>query len=248
MKVGELLERQDSLVVILNSPAQNPTGFTLSYEEWGQVIELIRKAATDDSKKITLLCDIAYIDYAGKASDTRKFMSLFSGLPSNVLVIVAFSISKSFTMYGLRTGAAVCVSTNKHAAQEFSGIFEASNRGTWSNGTRCGIKLLSTIMNDKKLLCKVDEEREVLRLLLEKRAGIFIEEARIAGLDICPYKSGFFITIPAIQPEDSCSLLKKDNIFAVPIPRGIRFAICSVPSGKMKGIAGKIKSSIGDWQ
>lgn len=245
MKVSELLGRQDSLVILLNSPAQNPTGFALSDDEWGQVFELIKKAAADRSKKITLLCDIAYIDYAGKASDTRKFMSLFSGLPSNVLIMVAFSISKSLTMYGLRTGAAVCVSSSKDVVQEFSGVFEASNRGTWSNGTRCGMKLLSTIMNDKELLGRVDEEREELRLLLEERAEIFIEEARVNQLDTCPYKSGFFITIPAIQPEESCALLKKDNIFAVPISRGIRFAICSVPSGKIKGIAEKMKLAIG---
>ncbi len=247
-KVKELLERQDSLVILLNSPAQNPTGFALSDEEWRQVIEAIKKAAENKSKRITLLCDIAYIDFAGKTSDTRKFMRLFSGLPANVLVIVAFSISKSLTMYGLRTGAAVCISSNMDVAQEFSDVFEASNRGTWSNGTRCGMKLLSVIMNDKDLLHKVDGEREQLRLLLEKRAEVFIEEARAAQLDICPYKAGFFVTIPAIQPEESCKLLVEDNIFAVPISRGIRFAICSVPLYKIKGIAEKVKSAVGNGQ
>lgn len=247
-KMNELLERQDSLVILLNSPAQNPTGFALSDGEWGQVIELIKRAAGDLSKKITLLCDIAYIDYAGKASDTRKFMRLLGGLPSNVLVMVAFSISKSLTMYGIRTGAAVCVSSNKDVAEEFTGVFEASNRGTWSNGTRCGMKLLSVIMNDKKLLADVDKEREELRQLLEKRAEIFIGEAEANQLDTCPYKSGFFVTIPAIQPEESCKLLQKENIFAVPISRGIRFAICSVPTFKIKGIAEKIKRAVGNGQ
>lgn len=242
-KVNELLERQDSLVILLNSPAQNPTGFALSDDEWKEVIDFIKQAASDTSKKITLLCDIAYIDYAGKSSDTRRFMRLFSGLPSNVLVIVAFSISKGLTMYGLRTGAAICVSSNKDVAQEFSDVFEASNRGTWSNGTRCGMKLLSEIMNNKELLGKVEQEREELRQLLEKRAEVFISEADAAGLDICPYKAGFFVTIPAVQPEESCKLLKGENIFAVPIARGIRFAICSVPLYKMKGIAEKIKKA-----
>jgi aromatic-amino-acid transaminase len=248
LKVSDLLERQDSLVIILNSPAQNPTGFALSDEEWGQVFDVIKKAAEDNSKKITLLCDIAYIDYSGRNSDTRKFMKLFSGMPSNVLIIVAFSISKSLTMYGLRTGAAVCISSNKDVVQEFSDIFEASNRGTWSNGTRCGMKLLSTIMNDKDLHQRVDEEREELRQLLEKRAGIFTEEAKAVRLDTCPYKSGFFVTIPAIQPEESCKLLKTENIFAVSISRGIRFAICSVPLYKMKGIAEKVKKAIENGQ
>ena len=244
MKVKELLTRQNSLVILLNSPAQNPTGYALSDEEWEQVIMIIKREALDKSKKITLICDIAYIDYAGKASDTRRFMRLFSGLPSNVLVVVAFSISKSLTMYGLRTGAAVCVSSDKGVVEEFSGVFEASNRGTWSNGTRCGMKLLSVIMNDKELLRKVDEEREQVRLLLEKRAEVFTNEAKSVKLDICPYNAGFFVTIPAAQSEESCKLLKKDNIFAVPISRGIRFAICSVPLYKMKGIAEKIKKAV----
>jgi len=244
MKVKELLTRQNSLVILLNSPAQNPTGYALSDEEWEQVIMIIKREALNESKKITLICDIAYIGYAGKASDTRRFMRLFSGLPSNVLVVVAFSISKSLTMYGLRTGAAVCVSSDKGVVEEFSGVFEASNRGTWSNGTRCGMKLLSVIMNDKELLRKVDEEREEVRLLLEKRAEVFINEAKSVKLDICPYNAGFFITIPASQSEESCKLLKKDNIFAVPISRGIRFAICSVPLYKMKGIAEKVKKAV----
>jgi len=244
MKVSELLGRQDSLIILLNSPAHNPTGYGLSYEEWEQVIEIIKRAAADKSKRITLLCDIAYIDYAGNASETRKFMGLFSGLPSNFLVIVAFSISKSLTMYGLRTGAAACISSNKDVAEEFSGVIEISNRGTWSNGTRCGMKLLSAIMNDKELLNKVDAEREEVRLLLEKRAEIFMEEAKSVKLYTCPYKAGFFVTIPAIQPEESCKLLKKDNIFSVPISRGIRFAICSIPLYKIKGIAEKMKKAV----
>lgn len=243
-KVSELLERQDSLVILLNSPAHNPTGYGLSYEEWEQVMELLKKVAADDSKRITLLSDIAYIDYAGRSSETRRFMGLFSGLPSNLLVIVAFSISKSLTMYGLRTGAAICISSNKDVSQEFSDVSEASNRGTWSNGTRCGMKLLSEIMNDKELLTKVENERGELGKLLEKRAEVFMAEATSVNLDTCPYKSGFFITIPDIQPEESCKLLKKDNIFAVPISRGIRFAICSVPLYKMEGIATKINVAV----
>ena len=42
MKVKELLTRQNSLVILLNSPAQNPTGYALSDEEWEQVIMIIK--------------------------------------------------------------------------------------------------------------------------------------------------------------------------------------------------------------
>lgn len=243
-KVRELLGVQERILIILNSPAQNPTGFALTDDEWGQVIEVIKKEAKDKSKRITLLCDIAYIDYAGSSTEVRKFMKLFSGLPENVLVVVAFSMSKGYTMYGLRTGAAICVSSSKDIAQEFQEVVEASNRGTWSNGTRCGMKLLSTIINNSELSGKVDSERESLRKLLVERAEMFIKEAKENELGICPYKAGFFVTIPTEKPEGSCELLKKERVFAVPIAKGIRFAVCSVPTYKISGIARKIKNAI----
>lgn len=242
-KVTELLSRQDSLVILLNSPAHNPTGFALTDDEWQQLLEVLKQQAKDDTRKITLLCDIAYIDYAGEKG--RSFMKHLSNLPENLLIVVAFSISKSLTMYGLRTGAAIGLSANKDVAQEFYDVCQASNRGTWSNGTRCGMRLLSAIMNDSEILQRVEQERKGLEQLLVERAAVFTEEADRIGLDICPYKAGFFVTVPVIQPDDACDRLKKDNVFAVPLSRGIRFAICSVPAAKLTGVAQKFKNAIG---
>ncbi len=242
-KSSELLARQDSLVILLNSPAHNPTGFALTGEEWLQLLEVLKHQAADGTKKITLLCDIAYIDYAGPSG--RDFMKHLSNLPENLLIVVAYSVSKSLTMYGLRTGAAIGLSANKDVVQEFYDVCQASNRGTWSNGTRCGMKLLSTIMHDSEILLQVEAERKELEQLLVERAAVFTEEAKQIGLDTCPYKAGFFVTIPAIQPGDACDRLKKDNIFAVPLTRGIRFAICSVPAVKLSGVPQKIKNAIG---
>ena len=110
-KIEEVLSTQDRIVIILNTPAHNPTGFSLSFSEWENVIELIRGFAKDETKKITLLCDVAYIDFAG--DDSRDFMKLLGGLPKNVLSIIAFSLSKGYTLYGMRCGAIICVSSDK---------------------------------------------------------------------------------------------------------------------------------------
>ena len=37
-----------------------------------------------------------------------------------------------------------------------------------------------------------------------------------------------------------CDLLEKENIFLVPMKKGIRLAVCSVSKAKMKGLAAKI--------
>lgn len=243
-KVKELLDRQGRLVILMNSPANNPTGFALSDDEWEQVLEVLKVEAKDTEKRIVLVADIAYIDYAGDPDGSRSFMKKFSGLPENIFIIVAFSVSKSLTMYGLRTGAALGVSSSKEIAEEFSNVCQSSNRGTWSNGTRCGMKLLSVIMNDKAVLGKVSAERQQLKQLLEDRAAIFVREAAAAGLEMHPYKAGFFVTIPAKDSEAICKRLEQDNIFPVPISGGIRFAVCSVPAEKLKGVAVKIKNAI----
>ena len=40
--VSHILHRQDSLLIILNTPANNPTGFALSDAEWADVLEVCR--------------------------------------------------------------------------------------------------------------------------------------------------------------------------------------------------------------
>ncbi|HHX50443.1 MAG TPA: aminotransferase class I/II-fold pyridoxal phosphate-dependent enzyme, partial [Clostridia bacterium] len=104
-KVRELLQEQEHLVVVFNSPAHNPTGFSLSLDEWEAVLGFLREAVWDKTKKITILLDIAYMDYAGEAEEVREFFALFGGLPGNIFVAVAFSMSKAFLSYGLRCGA-----------------------------------------------------------------------------------------------------------------------------------------------
>ena len=97
-KVNELLGKQDSLLVILNTPAHNPTGYSLSVSDWEKVLGVCKAQAKNPAKKITLLVDIAYIDYAGEKNETRKFFKLFGNLPANILGIVAFSMSKGYTI------------------------------------------------------------------------------------------------------------------------------------------------------
>lgn len=65
-KVNTLLADQDSLLIIINTPAHNPTGYSLSEEDWDKVLDVCKEHAKGGNKKITLLVDIAYIDYAGE--------------------------------------------------------------------------------------------------------------------------------------------------------------------------------------
>lgn len=243
-KSKELLARQNSLVVLLNTPAHNPTGYSLSDAEWKKVIELFVDYAADKSKRIILFVDVAYLDYAGEKRSTRKFMELFSGLPANLLVIVGFSASKGYTMYGMRTGAMISITTSRAVADEFVNTGALACRSTWSNCPRSGQKLLADLYRNKELLAQAEAERERWRKVIEDRADVFMREAREVSLKTLPYKAGFFLSIPAADPDAIVAELNTKNLFAVALAKGVRLAICSIPAQKVPGMATKIAEAM----
>ena len=243
-KVLKMAKNQHKVLAVINDPCQNPTGYCLSFEEWKAVIEVLKEAAK--YAKVILLNDIAYIDYDFRgAAKSREYMTLFNGLPEEILVIMAFSMSKSFTSYGLRVGAQVAVSSSKKIIDEFDTASTFLCRTSWSNTTRGGMKLLSDIYSDEKLLKEVEDEREEKIVLLEKRAEIFVKEAEKAGLITCPFRSGFFVTIPLKEnAKEIIADLKSQKVFVLPVIGGIRIALCSVPCRKIEKLPEIIAQSI----
>ena len=239
VKVDALLKKQKSLLVILNTPAHNPTGYALTSAEWDKVLAVL-KAQVDAGKKISLLVDIAYIDFAGEKNSTRAFMKKFSDLPENLFVMISFSMSKSFTFYGQRTGALIGISSNEKIIDEFKDVCKYSNRAVWSNINRGAQALLVKLNSDKDLQAVYEAERNELYQTVKRRADVFVEEAKSCGLRIVPYKGGFFIAVPAENPAAVCQKLRDDLIFAVPLKLGIRVAACSISFEKMHGVAEKI--------
>lgn len=242
-KVEELLKIQNSLLIILNTPAHNPTGYALSSEEWDKVIEIIKSHAAK-GKKITLLIDVAYIDFAGEKKETWAFMDKFGKMPANVLILVAYSMSKSYTLYGQRTGALAAFSTDHDVMAEFEETNKWSCRATWSNINHGAQTLLIKLYKNKQLRAEIEKDQANLRDFVKNRAKIFVGEAENCGLKIVPYKAGFFVAVPAENPGAVCEKLHDDLIFAVPLKLGVRVAVCSMPTEKISGVAEKIKNAI----
>lgn len=242
--VKEILAKQDSLIAIINAPAHNPTGYSLTDDEWEAVINVCKEQAENKNKKITLLIDIAYIDYAGEKNESRRFLKKLGGLPANILGVLAFSMSKGYTMYGQRTGAMIGVSSSKEVIEEFAAINQYTSRATWSNINRGAMRLLTTIDQDATLLQQFEKERDGLYQMIRERANIFMQESKVCGLNVLPYRAGFFISVPAADPDAVCEKLHDDLIFAVPLKMGVRIAVCAVPAAKMKGMAEKVQKAM----
>lgn len=238
-----LLARQESLVIILNTPAHNPTGYSLTLEDWDSVIEALSEEAKC-GKAIALVIDAAYIDFAGDEDEYRRFLPKLSKLPENVISIMAYSLSKTYTLYGTRCGAMICVARTAEIAEEFKRVCEYSSRGSWSNSAKVAQVILSRIYEDPALLERINEEREGYREMLLARGRAFSEAADEVGLKIVPFDAGFFVSVPCSDPEALGRKLEEKDIFLVPLKMGIRVSVASVPEEKCRILPAKIKEAM----
>lgn len=229
----DLLKKQERVLSIMNTPAHNPTGYSISDAQWKELVAFYSETASaNPEKRLIIVCDIAYIDFAGQGDDARAFMELLTRLPENVLILYAFSASKSFTMYGLRNGALICVAPTEEIAAEFEASCAYSTRGTWSNGTRGAMQTLATIFSDDDLQNAFFAEQTFHRSILQHRAKAFLENAEKIGLEICAYHDGFFLSIPCDNPVAVSDRLMDENFFIVALKKGLRFAPCAVSEEK----------------
>ncbi len=224
----KLLEEQKRAVVIINTPAHNPTGYSLSDEEWDQVLAILKKLSQDPENKLILVVDTAYIDFAGQGTDQRAFFKKFENLPQNLFAMIAFSMSKGYTMYGQRSGALIGISSCEDIAEDFFYACLHASRANWSNGTRGAQELLIALDKDAEKLAAYEQERNEWKNILQKRAAAFVKSADEVGLEILPYRDGFFTTIPYHHPKKLVEKLTEKNMFCVALQKGVRFAICAV--------------------
>ena len=240
-KLEDILSVQDEIVIIINTPAHNPTGYTFTEEDWNQVLETV---SSYSDKKIALVVDIAYLDFSGDAKEYRFFLKKLEGMPQNILPLIAFSASKGYTMYGMRCGALLCMAPTAEIAKEFKDVMSVECRASWSNGNRAAMTVLASILQNPELKQKVDEERESYLRILRERGEVFMAEAEKAGLKTCPYDSGFFVTIPCANPEKVGETLQTFNIFTIPLGPGVRVSVASNTVEECRRMPAKIKEAI----
>lgn len=231
-RVEATLSKQERLLIILNTPAHNPTGYTVKDSEWAEIMNYLRHLADSQPKPVTLFVDIAYIDFAGDLNEARAFMEEFNDLRDNLLVLIGFSMSKGFTLYGMRSGAIICVANNEATRDEFNNVCSFSNRGTWSNGTRAAMQTLADVFSQPALKAQVFKERDELFTKLRGRIDAFMKGAKENGIETAPFDSGFFISIPHEDPIALAEKLYEDNLYLVALEKGIRFAPCAVSEEK----------------
>ncbi len=228
---GRLLASQKRVLVFLNDPCHNPTGYSMTDDEWRAVAE--RLAARAAEGPLTLLVDCAYFLY-GARSEARAFMRHLRPLVAKgATLLFAWSASKSFTHYGLRVGALVaCVGDAAERAAVESAL-SYSSRGTWSNCNRGGLAAITRLLVDPEMVRACDGERDRLKALLHARVETFNRYAHEKKLRYPRYEGGFFVTVFDEKAREKAESMRGKGVYVVPqvLKDGsgaLRVALCSV--------------------
>lgn len=233
--------KDDKVLIIINDPCHNPTGFTMSDSDYDNLFAKLNHI----NKKIIILFDISYIDYAEEMGiNTRRNYLKLAKLNDNILSLFAFSGSKTFGLYGLRIGACTIISKDQNEIDLFNQAADYTARATWSSPSKYGISVINTITENETIKKEFDDELKYYTNLLNQRAQYFINESKREGLSLSEYHNGFFIKVYTDTPNLLAKELIKNKVFVVPLKDSIRIAISAINTSEAKILPSIIKKTM----
>lgn len=238
-KLHYLTKTQEKVIVVLNDPCHNPTGYSMTNKELSNVVDIINSFTNN---KIILLYDLAYLDFETDLN-VREKLVILSNLGKSKLCVLAFSGSKTMGLYGLRIGSAIAYGKDSAFVSDFYEKIKAHSVGSWSTTSSLGIELINYVLS-KNNTSLFKNDLTLVRDTMKQRSKIFINELKLANIETYPYKSGFYVLIKSSNPLEDFKKLKTHNLFLVPLKEGLRVALCSININEIKGLAQKIKDAL----
>lgn len=227
--INRHLDEQGRVLLVLNTPCHNPTGYSLSDDDWTRIVEVVAQASARGP--VTVLLDQAYTKFA--APGPKTWLRHVEKLADHTTVLFAWSASKAFAQYGSRIGACVAVNRDPKQRAAIKNALGYSCRGTWSNCNHLGMLAVGRLLADPVLKKRSEDEREGLRRLLSERVGVFNELAAAKGLRYPRYEGGFFVTVFTPNTEVTTAKMKELGVFVVPVGGAVRLALCATPAAQI---------------
>jgi len=142
-------------VIILHACAHNPTGVDPTQDQWKQIADVI------EQKKLIPLFDTAYQGFASGDLDKDAWaVRYFADRGFEMMVTQSFA--KNFGLYNERVGNLVMIINNPAVIVAVKSQITLLIRGAYSNPPNHGARIVSTVLNDKKLF---EDWRECIRTM-----------------------------------------------------------------------------------
>lgn len=241
--IEESFQKYHRAYLLINDPCQNPTGYTMKTEEWAHLLAYLKEKSRE--YPIILLDDIAYVNYSRDSYDP-VFRMMIDALDDQLMIQIAFSASKTLSIYGLRGGALIGLSNRKETIDRFKTACEGTARAIWALPNSMACRVVGEAFSNERSREEIRNELSVFRSMIDDRAGIFLKEAELVNLFTYPYHNGFFVLIPCSQSDKVAGILADRNIFVVPMSGGIRVSLASISQREVRGLARSIRKAIKD--
>lgn len=241
-KIDSIKENQKRILITINDPCENPTGFCMKDEDYDNLINISKANPNND---FIYLVDVAYFDFYNVNPDIiRKRFSKFKDIPENAMALFVFSGSKSFGLYGLRIGALVGLTRDKKEIEAFKDANNFSCRAKWSSATTLGMNIIQKLVLHDEYRFEYEEEVKSVCAMLEERSLAFMKSAKEVGLKTLPYERGFFICVPVDNPEKILKELHNDKVYLVNTKTCLRIALCAISKDEASRLPSIIKKRL----
>ena len=248
-ELEKLCQTQDKVMTWLNDPAHNPTGLSISADGRMAILDAVMESANrNEAVGHTLLLDAAYHLYAEEPHGWAETLTeaLENGMPwpENLLITFSVSLSKSHTVYGLRTGALVSLHPDSAVTERIGTVMGVTGRQTWSAAPRIAQYTVSTMHADEQSGAAWEKERDRLRDLLVTIRNTLNEACSKLGVPLNPTMDGFFAWIESDDPTALAEACAEQNVFLVPLTGGVRIGLCAVPLSQIPRVAEALANAL----
>ncbi len=242
MKQGirQHIDTQGRLLLILNFPCHNPTGYSLDVGEWMSIAEVVRAAG--EEAPVAVLLDLAYHRFGGESADL--WIDAVPTMLETTTVLLAWTASKSFCQYGARIGSLVALHPDQEERNKLANALGFTCRATWSNSNHLGQLAVTDLLVDPELSKRADTDRAGLVELLRTRVEAFNSAASTAGLHVPRYDGGFFVVVFTPDGEKTAAVMRDMGVYVIPLKGAVRVALCATPEAEIPRLVEALRAGI----
>jgi isopropylmalate/homocitrate/citramalate synthase/aspartate/tyrosine/aromatic aminotransferase len=236
----ELIDAQGRALILLNDPCHNPTGYSMNSADWTAVARVLQEASA--RAPVTLVLDAVYSAFMPEGLELA--LSALEPLADQMLIAIAWSASKSFTSYGLRTGALTVIVPRAPQRARIRDTLACQCCGTWANCNRGALVSITRLLTEPHLIDAVARERGAVSELLARRSSLFSSLADSAGLARPSYKGGFFTSVFVDDAQAIAARLRTAGVYVVPMAGAVRIALSALPASDVPQLIEELAGAI----
>ena len=148
-------EMEEGSTILLHACCHNPTGMDPSMEQWKEISTLIKE------RKLVPFFDFAYQGFGNGLEEDAEVIRYFAKEGHELLI--SYSCSKNFGLYGERVGAFFVLTGEKMLAEKVQSRVKSIVRTNYSSPPSYGAKLVKTILSSDSLTQEWQKELHNMR-------------------------------------------------------------------------------------